>query len=109
MHVHPDPRSVTAARIMSVAAIRARMAMLAVAYAAKNGAVNRIEIADASQRIVTVFGSDHDLAREMAWFVTSLPLLRRHVPDLVAAGDRLIRAVERTTWPDRGGRADING
>ncbi|MDQ7775279.1 MAG: hypothetical protein Q4615_04850 [Paracoccus aminovorans] len=109
MHVQQDLKSVTAARLVSIAAIRARMAVLAVAYSARMGAVNKLDIARAAERVTSAFGLDHDLSREMLGFVTRLPELRRHVPDLAEAGDKLIRAVERTTWPDADGRADIHG
>ncbi len=110
MIAHPrDLKSNTAARLMSVAAIRARLSMLAVAYAARIGAVNMNDVRATASAVVAVFGEDHDLSREMRSFVDCLPELRRHVPDLASAGDRLIRAVERTTWPDADGRADIHG
>lgn len=110
MRVHSrDLKSNTAARIMSIAAIRARMSMLSVAYSARLGAVNMHDVHSAVDRITSVFGRDHDLSREMLSFVARLPELRRHVPDLAEAGERLIRAVERTTWPDADRRADIHG
>ena len=104
-----DLKCNTHARIMSIAAIRARMAMLQVGYAAKLGAVNLRDVHFAAQRIEAVFGQDHQLSGEMHGFAARLPDLRRHVPDLAAAGDRLIRAVERSTWPDANGRTDIHG
>lgn len=110
MHAHPrDLKSNTAARLMSIAAIRARLSMLSVAYSARIGAVNMNDVHATVDRITSVFGQDHELSREMLAFVAGLPELRRHDPDLAAAGDRLIRAVERTTWPDDAGRADIHG
>ncbi|AZV00382.1 hypothetical protein pthi1_p17 [Paracoccus phage vB_PthS_Pthi1] len=110
MHAQPqDLKSNTAARLMSIAAIRARMSMLAVAYSARLGAVNMRDIEAAAAQLDGVFGADHDLTHEMRRFVSELPALRRYVPNLAAAGDRLIRAVERTTWPDADARADIHG
>lgn len=108
-HQSHDLKSNTVARLTSIAAIRARIAMLAVAYSARLGAVNLRDIDMAMERITAVFGDDHDLSREMRGFVARLPEARRHVSDLASAGDRLIRAVERTTWPDDDARADIHG
>lgn len=89
--------------------IAARLITLGLALRAKLGEPDPETLARAVVTIDESFDHDDPLAVELRRFAEMFPLARRNPELLKAAGDALFRAVERSCWPARDPRADIEG
>ena len=111
MHMQSDPIAPhpTHGIGIGIASVRARFGMMAVGYAALAGTLDR-EAADRAARAVFLqFGAGHELTVEFERFLDVLPETHGQQSLLTEAGDRLIMAVRRSTWPKVDARADIHG
>ena len=91
------------------ATIRARFAMLAIGYGAMAGRVDAERLDPAAAQIFREFGPDHELTQEFERFIDLLPAARLRQELLTEAGQRLVLAVQRSTWPNVADRVDLNG
>lgn len=98
MNVPTDYSDISAVPVGETPTIRARFSMIAVAYGAKSGAVDPAAIDRCGQLVFETFGPDHELTREIEHFIDTVTSSRGEQEVWTAAGDRLKRAVERTTW-----------
>ncbi|MFG6080962.1 hypothetical protein ACEUZ9_001577 [Paracoccus litorisediminis] len=98
MNVQTEYRDVPAMPVSGVASIRARFAMMAVAYGAKADTVEPEAIDRAGALVFQTFGADHDLTREMEHFIDTVTAGTGSKKLWTDAGDRLLRAVHGTTW-----------
>lgn len=107
MHMQSDP--IAPHPTHGIASVRARFGMMAVGYAALAGTLDR-EAADRAARAVFLqFGAGHELTVEFERFLNAVSEASADQGLLTEAGDRLIMAVRRSTWPKTGARADIHG
>lgn len=89
--------------------IAARMIALGLALRAKLGEPDQETLARAVVAIGDSFDHADPLAVEMRRFAEMFPRARRDPAVLTAAGEALFRAIERSCWPARDPRADIEG
>jgi len=98
MNVQTEYSDDSAEPVEQTPTIRARFSMIAVAYGAKSGAIDPAAIDRCGQLVFETFGADHELTREIEHFIDTVTSSRGDQEVWTAAGDRLKRAVERTTW-----------
>ncbi|MTH61424.1 hypothetical protein [Paracoccus litorisediminis] len=109
MNVLTEYRDVHAMPVSGVVSVRARFSMLAVAYGAKAATVAPEAIDQAGALVFQTFGPDHDLTREMEHFIDTVTEGNGRPELWNDAGDRLLRAVHRTTWCGAPARVDVDG
>lgn len=89
--------------------VGALLAVAALGMAAKAGTVETSSILMALERTRRVFGEADPLFCAVSDFSARRRMLEAAPDELVAAGDALMRSLERASWPDASGRADIDG
>ena len=95
--------------VSAIASIRARFGMMAIGYGAKAGVLDRSAVDRVGAEIFRTFGPAHELTQEIERFIEAFPCARLRQMDLTEAGDRLLRAVERSTWCGQPRRRDLDG
>lgn len=89
--------------------VGALMSVAALGMAAKAGTVEASTILMALERTRRVFGEADPLFCAVSEFSARRRALEAAPDDLAAAGDALMRSLERASWPAASGRADIDG
>ncbi|MDS9468195.1 hypothetical protein RGQ15_11520 [Paracoccus sp. MBLB3053] len=82
---------------------------MALGYGAKADMVNPDAIDRVGALVFQTFGAGHELTREMDHFIDTVMSAAGRPEVWSEAGDRLLRAVERTTWSGAEKRADLDG
>lgn len=103
------PHSDTFLRCPQYSRVGALMSVAALGMAAKAGTVETGTILMAMDRTRRVFGETDPLYCAVSDFSARRRVLEAAPEALAAAGEVLMRTLERASWPRASGRADIDG